>query len=495
MMRHATYLRQRYQIIFGYSGFIWLITGLLILLPILAVPFWGDERDVVWGFALPGLLLAGVGYALWRRCAPTGSANLTLQEGAVIVVIVWLTAIVAGAVPFMLVEGLTLTQALFEATSGWSTTGLSVVDVTAVSPITLLYRSIIQFAGGAGFAIIMLAVLSGPAGIGFTGAEGRNEQLAPHVKRSASLVVRLYLAYALLGVVGLYLAGMSGFDALNHAFAALSTGGFSTRAASIGYWDSPAVEMVVILLMLLGTTNFLTVYALLQGNVRSVGRTAELHVMVALLVTAVPALLFGVAFQTYPTQAQAVRVALFEAVSAISTTGFSTVGYTGWPPFGWLVMIVLMVIGGGGGSTAGGLKQYRFYIVLQGIVWEFRRSLQPRTVQNAPQFWNGGRPQALRDENLRQVALYAALHLLSLIALALIMTAYGYSLPESLFEAASTMSTVGLSVGITAADAPTGLLWAQIVGMFLGRLEYIAVIVGVTRLLDDASALLAAKPK
>lgn len=147
-MRHAAYLRQRYKVILGYGGFIWLITGLLIALPVLALPFFWDERQVVWGFAVPGALLALAGYGLWRRCAPTGSANLTLQEGAVIVVIVWLTAIVAGALPFMLVEGLGLTPAIFESTSGWSTTGLSVVDVTAVSPITLLYRSIIQFAGG-----------------------------------------------------------------------------------------------------------------------------------------------------------------------------------------------------------------------------------------------------------------------------------------------------------------------------------------------------------
>jgi trk system potassium uptake protein len=489
-MRHAAYLRQRYKVILGYSGFIWLITGLLIALPVLALPFFWDEWQVAWGFALPGALLALAGYGLWRRCAPTSSANLTLQEGAIIVVIVWLTAIATGALPFMLVEGMGLTPAIFESTSGWSTTGLSVVDVTAVSPITLLYRSIIQFAGGAGFAIIMLSVLSGPAGIGFTGAEGRNEQLAPHVKRSARLVVRLYLAYAVLGVIALSLAGMSVFDALNHAFAALSTGGFSTRVESIGYWDSALVEWVVIFLMILGTTNFLTVYALLQGNFRSVRRTAELHLMLALLLTAVPALLFGVTLHLYPTQAQAMRVALFEAVSAISTTGFSTVGYGGWPPFGWIVMIILMVIGGGGGSTAGGLKQYRVYIVLKGIFWEFRRSFHSHLMQNAPEFWNGGRPQTLRDENLRQVALYAALHLLSLVFLAMVMTAYGYSLPESLFEAASTVSTVGLSVGITAVDAPAGLLWAQIVGMFLGRLEYIAVVVGLVRLLDDTPALL-----
>jgi trk system potassium uptake protein len=486
-MRHATHIRRRYRLILSYSGFIWLVTGLIIALPVAVLPFYWVERSTAWGFLVPGLALALTGYLVWRRWSPAGLASLSLHEGAVIVVLVWISAILTGAVPFMLVEGLTFTQAIFESTSGWSTTGLSVVDVTTVSPLTLLYRSLIQFAGGAGFAIIMVSLLSSPAGIGFTTAEGRIDQVEPHVRRSASLVMQLYLAYTLLGALALYLAGMSGFDAVNHAFTAVSTGGFSTRIESIGYWNSPLVELVVIGLMLLGTTSFLTVYALLQGRIRPALRSAELHLMAALLLVTIPLLWLAVSRHLYPVESQAWRTAVFEIVSALSTTGFSTVSsYTDWRPLGWLLLISLMLIGGGGGSTAGGMKQYRAYIVLTGIAWEFRRSLRARGALNEPVFWSGERPHFLEDKDLRQVALFAALHLIAFLLIAAVIAGYGHPLHVSLFEAASTVSTVGLSAGVTGAQAPVMLLWAQIGGMILGRLEYTAIVIGLIKLVDDA---------
>lgn len=495
-MRHAAHLRQRYRAIIGYSGFIWLITGLIIALPVATVPFYWEQRAAAWAYFVPGLALAATGYLVWKRYSPAGLASLTLHEGAVIVVLVWVTAILVGAVPFLLVERLTITQAIFESTSGWSTTGLSVVDVTAVSSLTLLYRSFIQFAGGAGFAIIMVSLLSSPAGIGFTGAEGRIEQLEPHVRRSASLVIRLYLTYTLLGAAGLYLAGMGGFDAVNHAFTALSTGGFSTRPESIGYWNSPAIEAVVIALMFLGTTNFLSVYAMLHGRFRSAIRTAEFQLMAALLLVAIPLMLVAVTRHTYPVASQAVRAALFETVSALSTTGFTTVAsYADWWPLGWLLLIMLMLIGGGGGSTAGGMKQYRVYIILKGIIWEFRRTLRPRTALNEPAFWSGEQQQFLDDKNLRRVALFAGLHLMVFVGIAAVIAGYGYPLPASFFEAASTVSTVGLSVGVTAADTPPALLWLQVAGMILGRLEYMAVVVGVVKLIDDSVVMISDERK
>jgi trk system potassium uptake protein TrkH len=136
----------------------------------------------------------------------------------------------------MAIGGLNFTQAVFESTSGWTTTGLSVVDVSVAPRLVLLYRSLMQLAGGAGLAVIMLSALAGPAGTGLSAAEGRADQLVPNVRRSAKLVVTIYSGYVIFGGVALNLAGMGWFDALNHAFAAISTGGFSTRAESIGSW-------------------------------------------------------------------------------------------------------------------------------------------------------------------------------------------------------------------------------------------------------------------
>lgn len=150
----------------------------------------------------------------------------------------------------MIAQKLNFTQALFESVSGWTTTGLSVVDVTQCSRLILLWRSIMQLAGGAGLAIIMLAAIVGPVGPALSIAEGRTDQLVPHVRKSAKMVLLIYAGYAAVGILAYHLAGLPLFDSINHSFAAISTGGFSTQPESIGHWDSVLVEAVTLPLMI-----------------------------------------------------------------------------------------------------------------------------------------------------------------------------------------------------------------------------------------------------
>jgi trk system potassium uptake protein TrkH len=292
-----------------------------------------------------------------------------------------------------------------------------------------------------------------------------------------------------VGIALLKAVGMSWFDAVNHAFTALSTGGFSTRAASIAYWDSPAVEGALIALMLLGTLNFLTAYTLSRGKIRAVARNSEVRQSTLLLVLGTLVLFFGVTGGLYPSLSQRVRVAVFNAVSALSTTGFSTVDYRPWSSLGWLVLILLMLVGGGTGSTAGGIKQYRIYALFRGLVWEVRRRLLPPRAVTEPDVWRGEERQFLSDTHLRQVALFVFLYLVVFLVGSGVLTAYGYPLQDSLFEFASALSTVGISVGVTAPNAPAGVLWAEMGGMVLGRLEFFTVVVGITRLLRDVPTL------
>lgn len=484
------YLVQRYQAILGYTGLICLISGLTILAPLLVLPVYPEEMLFAWGYLLPGLALTLMGALGWKRLAPKSAFSLTLPEGAVIVVLAWVISILTSTFPLMTTAGLTFTQAVFEATSGWTTTGLSVVDVEQATHLTLLFRSVIELVGGAGLAIVTLSALAGPVGASLPAAEGRTEQLAPNVRRSAKLVLTIYSGYVAVGVVALRLAGMGWFDAVNHSFAALSTGGFSTRADSIGYWNSPAIEAVTIVLMLGGTLNFVTSYLLLTGRFQAVRKNGEIRLQALMIPASTALLFFGVTTRLYPTASKAFRVSLFEMISALSTTGFSTVGYTDWSSLGWLLMIALMLIGGGAGSTAGGIKQYRIYILYRALLWEVKRMMLPQRAVTEPRAWQGENQHFLSDALIRQVSVLVFFYLLIFGVGSCVTVAYGYPLPDSLFEFASTLSTVGLSVGVTAADAPTGLLWTQTAGMFLGRLEFFTIFIGCIRLLRDMPALL-----
>ena len=487
-MPHRNWLGSKYRAIFGYTSLISAIAGTTILFPLIALIAYPEEIKLAWGFLIPGLFLVIIGLLLWFQLKHS-STSLSIQAGSIILVLSWLTAIAFGTIPFVSVSGLNFTQAVFESTSGWTTTGLSVIDVSQTSHLILLYRSTIQLVGGAGFAIVALSAMIAPAGMAIATAEGRSEQLVPNVRRSAKLVLNIYTGYVAVGIVALRLAGMNWFDAVNHAFAALSTGGFSTRATSVGYWDSPAIEAVTIFLMLLGTLNFLTSYLLLTARLKAVLRNSEVKLQAFVIPICLAILLLGVTSKLALTLNKALRVTLFATITALSTSGFSTVSYTNWNSLGWLVLIVLMLIGGGTGATAGGIKQFRVYALYKGIIWEVRRQLLPKDAVTEPDVWQGETRYFLSDRQLRQISMFVFLYLGIYLAGSAIIAAYGYSLPESLFEYASALSTVGLSVGVTSPDAPVGLLWTEILGMFLGRLEFFPIFVGLIGLYRDLQTI------
>ncbi len=483
-MPDSSLLWQKYRAVFAYTGLSVAVSGTALLAPASVLLGWPDEWPQAIGFAAFGIPATLGGVVVYRRLRPSETI-LTIQDGGIFVLLSWAMACLLGSFPLMYVGRLTFSQAMFESVSGWTTTGLSVVDVTAASKTVLLFRSTMQLIGGAGFAVIMVAMLIGPGGTGVSGAEGRGEQLVPHVRRSAKLVLVLYVLYT-IGTCAAYVAfGMGLFDAVNHAFAAVSTGGFSTEPESIGHWDSPALEAVSILGMLLGQTSFVTAYLVLTGNPKAALRDGEVRYTLLAWPLSAALLLAGVTGALYPTLGKSIRVAVFEAVTALTTTGFSTVGYANWNALGIVLLILLMAVGGGSYSTAGGIKQYRVVLLAKAVVWEIRRNLLPAGTVQENYVWHAGRKSYIRDEHLRQVGVFAFLYLGVFAVGTCIIAANGCSFRDSAFEFASALGTVGLSLGVTTADAPALVLWVEIVGMFLGRLEFFVVFVALARLGRD----------
>lgn len=487
--RYLAYLAKRYRTLGGYIGILFCLIGLIILIPACLALIIPTEKRMVIGFLLPGFTLVLLGCVLRTFLRPEKDNVLSIAEGAVIVIVAWCVAIIAGAVPFLW-AGVNSTQSFFEATSGWTTTGLSVVDVSSISPMLHLFRSLMQLAGGAGLAILMLSFLGGPSGVALTTAEGRTDQLVPQVRQSARLVLQLYSAYILFGVVALKVAGMDWLDAFNHTFCAVSTGGFSTKADSIGFWNNPEMEFVLIVLMLLGTTNFLTVYSLGHGKLRMVFRNGELRLMAILLPISAAILFWGVSFYGYGKIPDQLRAAVFQTVSALSTTGYATVSLNSLNSLGLMVIIILMLIGGGTGSTAGGIKQHRIYLLFIGLKKEFKETFFPPHIISEEVFWVGNQRRIITEKDSRKVGLYISLYLFSWLTGGLIISSFGHSVADSLFEFASALGTVGLSVGITSAAAPDGLLWIEITGMLLGRLEFFVIFLGIIKIGNDLAILL-----
>jgi trk system potassium uptake protein TrkH len=494
-LREGDYLRQRYAAILSSAGIILVLSGLLMLSPLLVLPAYPQEARDAWAFLVPAACLGLMGVMLRRLFRRPSGITLSIREGGVIVLISWTTVMLFSAWPFMSVLGMEFSRAFFESVSGWTTTGLSVVDVTRASKMILLWRSVMQVAGGAGLAIIMMSAIVGPTGVGVSSAEGRSDQLVPQVRQSARLVLMIYTGYGAAGTLAYWLAGMSPFDALNHSFAAVSTGGFSTSPESIGHWDSVAVEAVSLPLMLLGNLSFVTAWLLWRGKFRFVTRNGEVRLLAVIIPMAASVVFLITCLGLYPRIGKSIRVAVFEAMTALTTTGFSTVSYDNWNDFGVLVLIVLMLIGGGTCSTAGGIKQFRVYLLWRLLLWEIKRALLPRNAVLERPVWEGNHRVFVDDARVRRICLFVFLYLAIYLLGALLLCACGYSLQDSLFEFASAIGTVGLSVGVTSADMPDIALWAETIAMFLGRLELIVVIVSLLKVFGDGGRLLSSRSK
>jgi trk system potassium uptake protein TrkH len=242
--------------------------------------------------------------------------------------------------------------------------------------------------------------------------------------------------------------------------------------------------------MTLGTLNFVTVYQLLHRGPRELARSGQVRIFVVLSLAGALLLLALAAAPSFDSLGKAARVAVFEAVSAATTTGFSTTSYAGWPASSWLVLTLLMLVGGGAGSTAGGIKHGRVYLLWRVLLWELRRPFLPRQAVNRPEVTEGALRMPVTDEDVRRVAVFLFAYAGCYMIGTLVLSASEYPLPDALFEMASALGTVGRSVGVTAPDTPPLVLGTEILAMLLGRLEIMAVLLGLQRLLVDARAAL-----
>lgn len=473
-------ISESYRVAFGYIGILTMITGGIMLLPLLVLFGYPEESGHALSFIIPSVAALLTGFLLSLLIRSEKKQQLTLRQDTVIVVAVWLLAVFFSALPFMLSKQLNFTQAVFEAMSGWTTTGLSVVDVTVTPKIYLMFRSIMQFFGGVGLVLVMLSALSGTFGMRLYHAEGHSDKLLPNLAKSARVIMSIYAGYVVAGTILYVIFGMSFFDAINHSICALSTGGFSTEVDSIGAYKSLPIELITIILMLLGTTNFAAHLLLVRGKLRSFFRVGEIRFMLILMAFTIPIMAFVSLNSLYGSVSQGLRISIFQIVSALTTTGFSTVTFNNWAPFPLFLMIIIMLIGGGAGSTAGGIKFSRVYLMVKAFLWNLKRKFMPEHMVNEDFVYRPEGKLFIDETYLAEASNYAFIYMVAFFTGTSIMAAYGYSLQDSLFEFASTLGTVGLSIGITLPTTPPVVLWTQTAGMLLGRLEiYVIFIAGI----------------
>ncbi|MDF2537274.1 MAG: trkG 2 [Herbinix sp.] len=464
-------------------GKLMMLIGILLFIPVTTLPFYPEESKYAVAFIIPSIISILLGILICRLIKQDDSTNhwqRVMQKGSLTVLFAWGFGFLAGAIPFIISGQLSFIQALFEAVSGWTTTGLSVMDVTVTPHIFLFHRSFMQFCGGLGFVLVMIMFVQGKQSMNLYNAEGHPDKLMPNLKKTVWTIFLMYVTLLFAGSFLYILLGMSPFDSLMHAMSALSTGGFSTMTDSIGAYHNIAIEALTILLMLIGTTNFAVLLLFLKRKFKQAQKVSEIRFLMILLIVCVPILALTLFYGLYLTVGESFRISLFNVVSALSTSGFSTTVYTNWPDFAIGILIILMLIGGGIGSTAGGIKLSRIYIMVRLTLDNIRKRLKPEHhVETLYYYKAQGKTSIDRTLSTDVTGFIACYLIIFAIGSLLLTVTENCSLKDAMFEFASSLGTVGLSVGLTGPATGAATLIIEIIGMILGRLEIFIVLIGI----------------
>ncbi len=406
------------------------------------------------------------------------------REGYVIVTMVWIVFSFFGLLPFWLSGAIpSFTDSFFETMSGFSTTGSSILnDIEALPHGILFWRSIIQWLGGMGIIVLSLAILPvlGIGGMQLFLAEVPGpvpDKLHPRIADTAKRLWIIYVVYTVAESLLLWAGGMTYFDAICHSFTTMATGGYSTKQASVAFYDSAFIQYVIILFMFIAGANFTLSYSAFNGKFKRIIKDEEFkyYLGIVLLTTILVAAVLYLSGDVNSVE-RAIRDSLFQVVSVITTTGYATADYLVWVPTMAIIMFMLMFVGGSAGSTGGGVKVVRIVILLKNAYYELRRLIHPNAI--IPVRFNS---KAVSPMVITNVLAFIVIYMLIVGVSMVVMSTMGYELDTCLGAVATCIGNIGPGLGEVGPAAnfahfPDFAKWFLSFLMLVGRLEIFTVV-------------------
>ncbi len=471
----------RWRYVLNVIGLLTLFSGLTMLAPLGVGVFFGDASVAPLLISIAITVLFGlILHVAFRRVRVE---VLSPREAMAIVALGWVAIGAFGALPFLLGIDLKPVDAVFEAVSGFTTTGSSILtDIESVPKGLLFWRSQIQWLGGMGIIVLSIAILPflKLGGMQLYKAEVPSpvpDRLRPHIRDTAMVLWKVYAAFTLLQVLLLMVGGMDLFDSFCHAFTTMPTGGYSTWNASIAYFDSVYLDVVFIVFMLIAGINFSLHYLLVKGQPLAFWRDTECRFFLALVLVLTAVVAWDIHGTVYESLGQALRYAAFQVVSIITTTGYATADYELWPGASQLILLLCMFVGASAGSTGGGMKCLRVIVALKYCYRELFLLLHPHAVSRIK--LSG---KAVSEDVVRSVIGFLALYV-GLFAAGILLVAWtGVDFTTSIGAVAAALGNIGPGFGTVGptenfAHLPEAAKWILIWCMLLGRLEIYTVII------------------
>jgi trk system potassium uptake protein TrkH len=486
--------RFNFKVILHIIGLLLLFNGGLMLLA--ALTSWLMKDGVTFEITLSAFMVMTLGGAM-MLIHRNYETQIQKREGYLIVTLGWVLMAATGMIPYLLSGSIAgIHNAFFETISGYTTTGSSILnDIEALPAGILFWRSMTHWIGGMGIIVLAIAILPllGIGGMQLFTAEApgpNSDKLHPRITDTAKRLWLIYVALTATEALLLFAAGMSFFDAINHAMSTLSTGGFSTKNQSLAHWNHlPWIQYIVMFFMFLAGTNFVLSYFTFTGKIKKIFRDNEFLTFAKFIGVSLTIvfliLLFNVDLQLdafeHPSvwgKTEAIfRHALFQVLAVVTTTGFVTADFTLWTPFLTIFFFGLMFVGGSAGSTSGGVKVVRHLLMIKSGILEFKRALHPNAIIQVR--YND---KVVNQEIIGNILGFFILYLLSFIIGSLVFGWMGLDFESAIGVAASSLGNVGPALGdfgpaSNFASLPAeGKWWASFL-MLMGRLELFTVLI------------------
>jgi len=473
------------KLILNLLGKLVLFTGIALLVTILIAIIYNE--DIV-----PDLLISAglcfVFFILTYFFTKKKDLNPGKKEAFAIVALSWIFISAFGAIPFVITGYIpSYTDAFFETISGFTTTGATIItDIEALPYSLLFWRSLTHWIGGMGIIVLTIAIIPflGVGGMQLFAAEVpgvSKNKISPRIKHTAQRLWLVYLILTIAEVILLLFGGMNLFDAVCHSFATMATGGFSTKNASIAFYQSPFIEYVIVLFMFLAGVNFSLNYFAIRGKFNVLFKDDEFKTYLKTVVLCTLTLTGFLLFIHHYHPEKAFRDSIFQVVSIITTTGFVTTNYETWGLFGIMFIFVLLFAGGSSGSTGGSIKIVRHLLLLKNTVLEFKHLIHPRAI--IPVRYNN---QVVSKDTISNVLAFFFLYILIFIFSSMLMITFGSDLETSMGATAATLGNVGPGIGHVGpvenyAHFNIASKWLLSFLMLIGRLELFTVLILFTR--------------
>lgn len=461
-----------------------ILIGLLMLTGII-FSFAFQEND--WkALLISGGISIVIGGVLWFITA-NKNTKVNKRTGYLIVFIGWLMMILFGMLPYLISGSVSnVTDAFFESVSGMTTTGASIIsDIESLPKGILYWRSLTQWIGGMGIIVLTVALfpLLGIGGVELFVAEApgpTSDKLHPRIQETAKKLWLIYVGLTVLLTILLALEGMTLYDAINHSLTTMATGGFSTKNASMMYYNIPIIQYTIIIFMFIAGINYSVIYLGLQGHFRNIWKSDEFKAYLFLVLTTSIGLMFYLYFRKGLPFEQSFRDSAFQVVSIITTTGFVSADYTSYSEVVTLLFFILLFSGACAGSTSGGIKLIRHLVFFKNSFLEFKRLLHPKAI--IPLRVNN---VTVAPRIMTHILVFLLIYLALFVIGSIVVTALGMDFLSAIGAVATSLGNVGPGIGSVGpisnfAEVPTAAKWILGFLMLLGRLELFTILVPFT---------------